>query len=79
VARAESEQGKERAAHSSGQIDVSSVELKRFAAEKYIESAPATLVRLEKRDVAQHLGRFVAIGQNDLPIGPKSQSLGGLA
>jgi hypothetical protein len=55
------EQGEERLAHPLGQFKVGGGELKRFAADKSIESAPTALVRLEERYVRKHLGRFVAL------------------
>jgi hypothetical protein len=45
AARAESKQGKERVARSSGQFEIASLELKRLAAEECIECSPPALVR----------------------------------
>jgi hypothetical protein len=42
-----------------------------------IECASTALVRFEQRYVAQHFGGFVALGQNNLPFGPKVELLGG--
>jgi hypothetical protein len=60
------EQGEECLAHPVGQFKISGVELKRLAAEKYIECAPTPLVWLEERYVrkrpsssANQTGTFV--------------------
>ncbi len=55
------EQGEERLAHPLGLFNVGGVELKRFAAQKYIECAPTPLVWLEERYVRKHLGCFVVV------------------
>jgi hypothetical protein len=57
-------------------LEIGGLELTRLGGKKDIEPAPPALVRLEERDVAQHLCGFVAFGQNDPSIGPQPELLG---
>src|ERR1700677_1897888 len=55
VPRSATEQGEECLPHTLGHFEVGGIELPPLVGEKHIECPPSALVRLEERDVAEHL------------------------
>jgi hypothetical protein len=58
-------------------LRIGDINVRSFVAEKHVVCASSTLVRLEKRYIAEHLDHLVTFWQNYLFVGPKPEELGG--